>query len=474
MNYMDACFKPDYNKAKSKSEAIFEGTNYRITILSERLVRLEYNKDGQFFDDLTELVRNRDFDIPEFKVNQDDKYLEITTKYFMLKYVKEKPFEGLNIEIYLLNTDKIWNVKSKEVRNFNTSGQGFILDKADYQKGLYSVDGFVTLDDNASMIINQDGFLTPNVENRFDKYVFMYRRDFGMCLKDYFTLTGYPPLIPRYALGNWWNKSEIYNFMDVSNLLSKFNREDIPLAVVLLDEFWHLKDARDLDKYKTGFTFNRNLFSDPVYFTNFLHERGVKLGLNINPTEGIMPHEDAYDMIASELGLNDKSTIPFNAFDKNILQIYLHQLIEPLEQKGIDFFWVSYDDAKDILTKRALSYYHYYYAARFDNKRGFILSSNGNVNAHQYTALDGGRTLVSWDVLNEIPFFDAAAANKGLLWWSHDIGGYMGGVEDAELYMRYVQMGVYSPLLRLSSKRGKYYKREPWKWDVKTLKIVKD
>ena len=383
---MDACFKPDYNKAKSKSEAIFEGTNYRITILSERLVRLEYNKDGQFFDDLTELVRNRDFDIPEFKVNQDDKYLEITTKYFMLKYVKEKPFEGLNIEIYLLNTDKIWNVKSKEVRNFNTSGQGFILDKADYQKGLYSVDGFVTLDDNASMIINQDGFLTPNVENRFDKYVFMYRRDFGMCLKDYFTLTGYPPLIPRYALGNWWNKSEIYNFMDVSNLLSKFNREDIPLAVVLLDEFWHLKDARDLDKYKTGFTFNRNLFSDPVYFTNFLHERGVKLGLNINPTEGIMPHEDAYDMIASELGLNDKSTIPFNAFDKNILQIYLHQLIEPLEQKGIDFFWVSYDDAKDILTKRALSYYHYYYADRFDNKRGINLSSNGNVNAHQYTA----------------------------------------------------------------------------------------
>ena len=34
MNYMDACFKPDYNKDKSKSEAIFEGVNYRINILS--------------------------------------------------------------------------------------------------------------------------------------------------------------------------------------------------------------------------------------------------------------------------------------------------------------------------------------------------------------------------------------------------------------------------------------------------------
>ena len=111
----------------------------------------------------------------------------------------------------------------------------------------------------------------------------MYRRDFGLCLKDYFTLTGYPPLIPRYALGVWWNKSEIYNFNDISDLLVKFNRYGIPVSIILLDEFWHLKDATDLTKYKTGFTFNRNLFSDPVYLTKYLHDRGVHIGLNIDP-----------------------------------------------------------------------------------------------------------------------------------------------------------------------------------------------
>ena len=36
------------------------------------------------------------------------------------------------------------------------------------------------------------------------------------------------------------------------------------------------------------------------------------------------------------------------------------------------------------------------------------------------------------------------------------------------------QLGVYSPILRLSSDTGKYYKREPWKWDAKTYKIVHD
>lgn len=473
MNGMDPHFHVDYNKAKSKPEATFQGSHYRITVLTERLVRLEYNKDGLFFDDLTEQVINRNFALPKFKVVQDDKYLEITTDYFLLKYQKEKPMESLNIEIDLLNTDKRWDIKNKEVRNFKTSGLGIDLTKPDYQKGLYSVDGFVTIDDSPSMILNQDGFLTPNNTPRVDIYVFMYRRDFGLCLKDYFELTGYPALLPRYALGIWWNKSDIYNFNDISELLQNFNRHEIPLSVLLLDEFWHLKDGSDLTKYKTGYTFNRNLFSDPAHFTNYLHERGVKLGLQIDPKEGIMPHEDAYESIANSLGLMDRSTIPFNVFDKFIVNSYLHQLILPLEQKGVDFFWLDLDN-KDLPSMRALTRYQFENYKRNDGQRGLILGRNGLVAAHRYPVLYSGHTLVSWDTLKVLPYYNSMAANKGLSWWSHDIGGYMGGMEESELYLRYIQLGCFSPIFRLSSKGGKYYKREPWKWDVKTLKIVKD
>src|SRR5699024_6446943 len=137
----------------------------------------------------------------------------------------------------------------------------------DYQKGLYSVDGFVSLDDSPSMIVSEDGFLIMPVTPRIDWYVFLYRRDFGLCLRDYFMLTGFPDLIPRYALGIWWNKNEIYNFQDIVSLVNSFNRYQIPLSILLLGEFWHLKDARDLTKYKTGYTFNRNLFSDPAHLT---------------------------------------------------------------------------------------------------------------------------------------------------------------------------------------------------------------
>ena len=48
------------------------------------------------------------------------------------------------------------------------------------------------------------------------------------------------------------------------------------------------------------------------------------------------------------------------------------------------------------------------------------------------------------------------------------------GTEDNELYLRSLQLGVFSPILKFGSDDGKYYKREPWRWDVKTYRIVKD
>ena len=469
----DSRFRVDYSHARAKNEAIFKGQRYRITVLTERLVRLEYNIDGQFFDDLTEQVRFRDFPIPEFKVVEDDRRLEITTKYFVLKYAKEKPFEGLNIEVVLLDTDKSWNIRSREVRNFNTSGKGIIGTKPDYQKGLYSTEGFVSFNDSDSLIINNDGFLFVNQKPRMDIYLFMYRRDFGLCLQDYFRLTGFPPLIPRYALGIWWNKSDIYNFQDIEYIIQHFNKHKIPLSILLLDEFWHLKDSRDLTRFKTGYTFNRNLFSDPMHLSTYLHGRGIKLGVTIDPTEGIMPHEDHYEQFATNMGFTERTTIPFNVFDKAFINNYFSLLLAPLKEKGVDFFFLKFQP-QDIRMLRAISHYMTMESDSTKEKRSMLMSYNGLVGAHHTPVLYSGETFVDWETLNTIPYYNSMASNKGLSWWSHDIGGYQNGTEEAELYMRYAQLGCFSPIFRLSSKGGKYYKREPWKWDVKTLTIVSD
>ena len=76
---------------------IFKGKYFRITVLSEILLRLEYSQTGTFLDETTEFARNRNFPIPQIKVQQDEKFLVIETSYFKLEYIKEKNFLGTQL-----------------------------------------------------------------------------------------------------------------------------------------------------------------------------------------------------------------------------------------------------------------------------------------------------------------------------------------------------------------------------------------
>ena len=472
-------FKVNAENLVSDSRATFKGVNYRITVLSERLVRLEYSLDGTFYDGATEIVSNRNFEVPKMKVEQDEKYLVITTKYFILQYAKEKAFKGpsfapdSNLKVKLVNTDKIWYYGHPEARNFK--GSAFSIEDFGSEtilgKGLYSTDGFATLDDSYSMFIDYDGFMTPNNTRRIDIYLFAYRRDFGLCLKDYFTLTGYPPMIPRYALGIWWNRDQIYSEEDAKKLIRTFNKYDVPISVLLLSEFWHKKDKNNYNLYKTGYSFNEELFPNPKEFIKYMHERGIRIGLNLDGSEGINAMENNYLNMCGELNLPTNRMIPFRVLDKNFIVSYFNNLINPLYELGVDFFWL---DSKDEIVTRALNYYHFNDYKKFQEKRGLILSRNGGKSAHKYPVYYSGETKVSWDTLKYLPFFNSTASNIGLSWWSHDVGGYKNGIEDSELYLRYAEFSTYNPIFRFSAKRGAYYKREPWRWDMKTYTIVKD
>lgn len=480
MASFDNHFAPDLTKATAKEQVVFQGTNYRITVLSERLIRLEYSVDGHFSDNLTTLVKNRNFTVPQFKVEQDQNYLVITTNYFMLQYMKNKPFLGPKfapdsyLKVALVNTDKVWFYGQAEARNFK--GGAISLDnyrgKISLDKGLYSTDGFVSLDDSGNYEIDANGFLLKPDVNKVDIYLFMYKRDFGLCLKDYFTLTGYPPLLPRYAFGIWWNREKIYDFDNTKALIKSFNRHQIPLSVLLLSEFWHIKDKKNYNLYRTGFSFNRELFPNPQEFINYMHERGVHIGLNFDPIEGIRKEEDRYLNFAEELNVAGGVTIPFNVFDKNFMALYVKHLIDPLLDIGVDIYWLDYK--KDLNTIQALEYYYNKDFERMKKFRPLVLTRSPLVAPHRAGVLYSGETIVSWDTLKYLPFYNSMAANKGISWWSHDVGGYKDGIEDSELYLRYVQFSTFSPIFRFSAKRGVYYKREPWMWDVKTFTIARE
>jgi alpha-glucosidase (family GH31 glycosyl hydrolase) len=478
-------FVLDTSLGKAQEKAIIKGQFYRITILTERLARFEYNKNGVFEDRPTQFAWNRHFDVPVFSVKEDNTYLEVTTRYFKIEYTKEKSYignkliPGGNLRVTLLNTDseKIWYFNHPEVRNYGSTNVSFeeMGDKVKLRRGLYSGDGFASIDDSKSFVIESDGSIVPRTDkDSVDVYLFAYRKDFGLCLKDYFDLTGKPPLLPRYALGNWWSKNYGYKEEDLFKLFTKFAHNQIPISVLLMDKDWHIRNVDKQQNLITGFNFNKELIPSPTDFINKMHALGVRVGLSVNPTLGIMPHEEAYTKAASIMEQPANQVIPFNAYSMKFLEMYFNLFIHPLEDLGVDFFWNDYYNKNDLTSLWLLNHYHFLDAGRSDAKRSMLLSRNALVAGHRYGALYSGRTKVSWDTLKKLPSYNAASSNIGISWWSHDIGGFHTGVEDGELYLRYVQLGTFSPIFRIHVDRGKYYKREPWRWDVQTFEIIKD
>ena len=159
--------------------------------------------------------------------------------------------------------------------------------------------------------------------------------------------------------------------------------------------------------------------------------------------------------------------------DSKTLDVYLQKCIHPLDEMGVDFYFID-EQPKDTLSLWILNHYHFYDMQRDYRRRPMLTTRNAGIAPHRYPVLYSGKTIVSWNTLKLIPFFNGSATNMGVSYWSHDIGGYYNGTEDNELYTRYVQLGVFSPILKLGSEKGKYYKREPWRWGYKTYKIVKD
>ena len=121
-----------------------------------------------------------------------------------------------------------------------------------------------------------------------------------------------------------------------------------------------------------------------------------------------------------------------------------------------------------------IKHYQFYDMMRDYKRRPLMLSEGVAYAPHRYPVLYSGKTEVSWDTLRKIPFYINRSFNNGAPFWAHDIGGYFRGTEDSELYLRSLQLSVFSPIVKFGIDKGKYYKREPFRWDIKTGTIAGD
>lgn len=468
-------FKPDLELAKTSVTTVFKGDKYRITVFSDSLIRFEYNDAGIFEDRPTEQVICRNFKTPVCTGKEVNGILFIETPNMRVEYAVNKPFSGSKVlpgntlRVTMVGTDKWWYYGNPEARNFGGTNYAIETEtRLKLQKGLFSPDGFATIDDSDSLIIEPNGTLSKRETDGIDVYLFMYKDDFTKALKEYYRLTGYPPLIPRYTLGVWYGKDTAMNSEQILETVNTFMNKKIPLSTFYLTNKWHLQLGTP-----TGFSWDLHNIPNPQLLIEKLHQLNVRFGLYINPIAGIQPTEQLYDKAATYLGIENNQVIPCAPYDPKWLDVYLKIFLHPLEAIGVDYFINDFAEVEYFDMLSVFNRYHYLDHNRSINRRGLTVARNGLKASHRYPINYTGNNLVSWQVLAFLPKFNYSAANIGLSWITNDIGGFQGGVEDPELYQRYVQFGCFSPILRFNSAESKYYKREPWLWDVETFTVAK-
>jgi alpha-glucosidase (family GH31 glycosyl hydrolase) len=170
-----------------------------------------------------------------------------------------------------------------------------------------------------------------------------------------------------------------------------------------------------------------------------------------------------------------KNTVEFDFTDMSFVKSYFDILHHPYENDGVDFWWIDWQQGKKSKLKGfdplwALNHYHTLDSAR-DGRKPLILSRYAGVGSHRYPLGFSGDTFVKWASLKLQPYFTATASNIGYTWWSHDIGGHIFGNGDSELYTRWVQYGVFSPINRLHSNNTALSK-EPWLYSASAETIA--
>ncbi len=466
-------------------QAMVRTPHTRITLLTPRLVRLEYSPTDEFEDHASQTFWHRAWPAPEFKVDRTDAAITIETEYLRLIYrLTERGFASDTLSIEVLATSTKWKYGDRGEWQ-NLRGTTRTLDGVNgathLDRGLMSRDGWSIVDDSRSLVFRPDGWLMPRPHaQNVDLYFFGYGHDYQQCLADFCKIAGRVPLIPRWALGNWWSRYWEYTQQSLLDLMVDFEQHAIPLSVCIIDMDWHITQTGNDSTGWTGYTWNRDLFPDPSTLIDWLHRHGLKTALNLHPAEGIHPHEEQYGAMARALNLDPavQRPIDFNLADPEFARAYFEILHHPYETLGVDFWWLDWQQGSlsqlpGLDPLMWLNHLHFHDLGRDGSKRPFIFSRWFGLGNHRYPIGFSGDSVVSWESLAFQPYFTATAANVGYSWWSHDIGGHMLGIEDGELYARWVQYGVFSPILRLHSTKNPYQDRRPWANDAETFRVIR-
>ena len=472
-------------------EAVVASGRARFTVLTPRMIRIQYSSREQFEDRATFAVVNRNLPVPAFTTREENGFLYIQTEFLTLRYKigstispSLKSPNNLSITMPLNGHDVVWYPGKEDA--LNLKGTKRTLDTAsgdnqrpDLEDGIISRAGWALIDESPKtkrgdgsttfafdgQVDGIDWLARPIDNNALDWYFMGYGHAYKEAIGDYIQIAGRQPMPPLYVLGYWYSKYQRYSQQDFINLVNEMRQNEIPLDVMIFDMDWHLDGW-------TGWTWNKNLIPNPAGLINWMHNQGIKVSLNLHPADGVANYEDHYSEMAADLGYSG-DRIPWMLEDSTFYRSLFKHIIHEREQEGVDFWWIDWQ-------QNLTSYYtdglgetfwcnHVFFNDMRNNRperRPFIFHRWGGLGSHRYPIGFSGDTYSTFGSLAFQPYFTATASNVCFGYWGHDLGGHMQiAPTNSELMLRWLQFGVFSPIFRTHGASQEGNERRIWKFD---------
>ena len=473
-------------------DAVVRSGKARFTVLTPEMIRIQYSDRSLFEDRATFAIVNRRLPVPAFTAVEKDGYLEIKTSALTLKYKiggvidgRKPSAEVLNISMQLNGRPVLWYPGKDDAMNLKGTTRtldGQIGDnkRQELENGLLSRAGWSIIDESPlarrgdgsttfafdKQVDGIDWVAEPVDKQAIDWYFLGYGHQYKKALGDFIKVAGRQPMPPLYVLGYWYSKYQRYTsdeFMEIVNDVKHFN---IPMDVMIFDMDWHTQGW-------TGWTWDRTAIPDPEGLIDWMHQHGLKVSLNLHPADGVDDDEDFFNDLREDMGL-DKQTkrVPWNLSDGRFYHNMFKHIIRARERQGVDFWWLDWQQNLtskyvDGLGETFWCNHVFYNDMRLNrpNHRPLIFHRWGGLGSHRYPIGFSGDSFTTYGTLAWQPYFTATASNVGFGYWGHDLGGHQQtGGNDPEIYLRWMQFGVFTPIFRTHATNWEGIERRIWKY----------
>ncbi len=288
----------------------------------------------------------------------------------------------------------------------------------------------------------------------------------------YSALVGRPQVVPDWTFRPWLSRNSYLSSYEVDRQLDLAEKNGLKVGAVVL-ESW--------EKHLHNFEFDTNRYPNPAGWLRKLQQRDVKV--ICWTTASIWTGDPSYDQA------RDRGYLVRNADGSEYITAWLENgrkmdfrnpdarawwrdLHRPLIASGVGGF--KTDGGEHMPDPWFHNEHPFpYQRATLDafaaaGRTGITFARSANPLCAGNSTFWGGDQHAEWSNLAAVVHGGLSAAWSGFFYWSHDVGGYT-GTPGKELYLRWLQLGAFSPMMQLHGITA----REPWQYDRETLDLAR-